>query len=172
MNLTVNNTQTEESIIVTRVQERPRKIKISLSRNSRRITRVVRKRVSRTKIEMITNQQIKPKPFICQVEKCKYAGTREHYLNRHMLKHEKEKLYPCKLCSKQFLTSKSLYQHAFDHYKDIDESDKNREKPTEEKTSKIKKERSGMFTCKYCPKKFRLQYKLQEHQAVHEQSSS
>lgn len=167
--------ETTESSLNINVRRRPRKVKISLSsRNSRRISRAVRRRVSSKVSRPKVDENSQSKPYACQVEKCKYAGAKEGYLNRHMLRHEKEKLYPCKLCPKRFLTLKSLNEHVFSHDNEIDVSNVEKgdisEKSTQEKTSKVQKDRSGMYTCHYCSKKFRLKYKLQEHIEVHEQN--
>lgn len=163
------------------VIERPRKIKLSFTNpSSRRLSRIAKRNNIRHRVQLLTDIEIKQKelekkPFRCTIEDCDYAARLKSYLENHMKRmHANKGLFPCKLCSEKFKTQKSLYKHVFDHDKELgnasnEEIVNGKATFTPIETSKVQKERKGLLSCKYCPKKFRLAYKFKEHEDVHKQ---
>lgn len=131
------------------------RIRISLSRR--------RSRPRQLKVENIT------KPFKCQVSGCDYSGAKNHHLKMHMQRHQKDK-FACTACSSKFNDQKLLDEHIHEQHGDQFLKNDKKIQPkdkqilSEKKQDKVQK--SKLYTCEKCPKKFKIRGNLISHQQI------
>ncbi|XP_072037374.1 uncharacterized protein [Amphiura filiformis] len=108
--------------------------------------------------------------FKCGYEGCERTYTTQREMLRHQWTHTAEKVVPCPLCSKKFISLRYVNKHIKTHKEKThicDECDKSFK--TQEALDKHKRLHTGqgLLVCQFCGKKMNGKSSLDRHERIH-----
>ncbi|XP_072036825.1 uncharacterized protein [Amphiura filiformis] len=108
--------------------------------------------------------------FKCEYEGCERTYITQTEMRRHQKTHTAEKVVPCPLCSKKFISLRYVTKHMKIHKEKThpcDECDKSFK--TQEALDKHKRLHTGqgLLVCQFCGKKMNSKSSLDRHERIH-----